>query len=188
MEWSRGASTRREFEEFVARQTPSLLRSCYLITWNLVEAEDLVQEVWLSTAQRWPQIRTMEYPAAYVRRSLINRALRHGSDPSVQGAKSTNRETIEFDEHEDARHEQNLSLIDTRSEITWLLGTLTRNQRAVIVLRYFEDLSEQEIADQLGWPIGTVKSTASRAIDRLQRAHTEDSVLQNPATTHQART
>jgi len=54
-------------------------------------------------------------------------------------------------------------------EITWVLAELPRRQRAVIVLRYFEDLSEAEIATYLGWPLGTVKSTASRALERLQR-------------------
>jgi DNA-directed RNA polymerase specialized sigma24 family protein len=52
----------------------------------------------------------------------------------------------------------------------WLLAQLSRQQRAVLVLRYFEDLSESEIADYLSIPVGTVKSTASRAIDRLRRS------------------
>jgi DNA-directed RNA polymerase specialized sigma24 family protein len=50
-----------------------------------------------------------------------------------------------------------------------MLAALSRRQRAVLVLRYFEDLSEAETADCLGWPIGTVKSTSARALDRLQR-------------------
>jgi RNA polymerase sigma factor (sigma-70 family) len=59
--------------------------------------------------------------------------------------------------------------IEARSEILGLLARLPLRQRAVIVLRYFEDLSEADIATQLDWPIGTVKSTASRALESMQR-------------------
>jgi RNA polymerase sigma factor (sigma-70 family) len=61
------------------------------------------------------------------------------------------------------------------------LARLPLRQRAVIVLRYFEDLSESDIATQLGWPIGTVKSTASRALAAMQRSLCAERLVGDPA-------
>ncbi len=166
MDGLRGAPARREFERFVADHTADLLRTAYLITWSGPEAEDLLQEAWLITAQRWPTIHAMEHPLAYVRRTLVNLALRTSRGARAE-ASSVDPDVLA--QHEDQRLEGNLAMIDTRSEITWLLGVLPRNQRAVIVLRYFDQLSEAEIAEELGWPVGTVKSTSARAIERLRR-------------------
>ena len=143
-----------------------LLRTVYLITWSAPESEDLLQETWLIAAQRWPTIGAMEFPLAYVRRTLVNLALRE-SRGAQANASSVDPDVLAH--REDERFEGNLAMIDTRSEITWLLGTLPRNQRAVIVLRYFDDMSEAQIAEELGWPAGTVKSTAARALERLRR-------------------
>jgi RNA polymerase sigma factor (sigma-70 family) len=68
----------------------------------------------------------------------------------------------------DERFEAKLLSIDARSDIEAALSLLPLRQRAVIVLRYYEDLSESEIAGVLGWPVGTVKSTTSRALDELR--------------------
>lgn len=182
MEWKRGAPARRDFDRFVEEHTASLLRTAYLITWNAPEAEDVLQEAWLISAQRWPTIRTMEYPLAYVRRTLVSVALRQRRGMNAD-ALSVDPEALT--RREDPRLEGNLAMIDTRSEITWLLGDLPRNQRAVIVLRYFEEMSEAEIADELGWPVGTVKSTAARALDRLQRRAGADAA---PVTNNHRRT
>ena len=161
-----------DFERFVTAATPSLLRTAYLLTWNLPEAEDLLQEAFVRTAKRWPRVRKMEHPVAYTRRVLVN--------ASLDAAKQRSRRSIELDGvgssidgHPDAGAEAELLAIDTRSELLFMLSTLPRRQRAVLVLRYFEDLSEREIADQLGWPVGTVKSTAARALDRLQQTFSE---------------
>src|SRR5208282_5229819 len=77
---------------------------------------------------------------------------------------------VVLDELCDGRFEEQLGRIDTRSEILWLLAQLSRQQRAVLVLRYFDDMSEAEVAHNLSIPIGTVKSTTSRALDRLRRS------------------
>jgi DNA-directed RNA polymerase specialized sigma24 family protein len=66
---------RADFERFVADSSDTLLRTAYLIVWDLGEAEDLVQETLLEVARRWPRIRRMELPIAYARRILVNRAL-----------------------------------------------------------------------------------------------------------------
>ena len=111
----------------------------------------------------------MEYPRAYVRRIVVNLALAEGTQRSRTGSA--------FDRvHEDsstngrgACSEAALLAIDSRSELDGMLATLPLRQRTVLVLRYFNDLSDDEIAELLKWPIGTVKSTGARAIDRLQQ-------------------
>src|SRR5581483_4513520 len=66
---------RADFDRFVADSTDALLRTAYLIVWDLGEAEDLVQETLFEVARRWPRVRRMERPIAYARRILVNRAL-----------------------------------------------------------------------------------------------------------------
>jgi RNA polymerase sigma-70 factor (sigma-E family) len=165
-----GTSTREEFERFVSDVTAGLLRTGYLMTWDLGEAENLVQETLLRAAMRWPTIRGMDYPRAYVRRILVNLAI----DSSTERSSRTRAEIYSSDEDPlihvaDRDGEAQLLQIEARSEILDLLARLPLRQRAVIVLRYFEDLSEADIATQLDWPIGTVKSTASRALEAMQR-------------------
>jgi len=165
-----GTSTREEFERFVSDVTVGLLRTGYLMTWDLGEAENLVQETLLRAAMRWPTIRGMDYPRAYVRRILVNLAI----DSSTERSSRSRVEIYGGDEDPlvhvaDREGEGQLLQIEARSEILGLLARLPLRQRAVIVLRYFEDLSEADIATQLDWPIGTVKSTASRALESMQR-------------------
>jgi RNA polymerase sigma factor (sigma-70 family) len=112
----------------------------------------------------------MDYPRAYVRRILVNLAI----DRSTERSTRNRAEIYSGDEDSlvhvaDRQGEAQFLQIEARSEILDLLARLPLRQRAVIVLRYFEDLSEADIATQLDWPIGTVKSTASRALEAMQR-------------------
>jgi RNA polymerase sigma-70 factor (sigma-E family) len=157
---------RAEFERFVAESTEPLVRAAYLVVGDLAEAEDLVQECLIKVASRWPRVRTMDHPRAYARRVLINLAL-DGS-----GRRVRRRGELELP---DALHEgrdegsaRELAAVDSRSELEQALAKLPPRQRAVLVLRYFEDLSEADTAAALGCSLGTVKSTASRALTRLQ--------------------
>jgi DNA-directed RNA polymerase specialized sigma24 family protein len=93
MESLRGAPARREFECFAAEASAGLLRTGYVVTSDLAEAEDLVQETLLRTAKRWPRMKRMDYPLAYARRILVNLALwgaheraRHGHDEGDDGS------------------------------------------------------------------------------------------------------
>lgn len=169
MESMSGVPARREFERFATEATAGLLRTGYLVTSDLAESEDLVQETLLRTAKRWPTVRKMDYPLAYARRVLINLALRGAHQRARTDAEQKVTDAAPLETREDQRVEQNLIAIDTRSEILWMLAKLPRRQRVVVILRYFEDLSELEIAEQLEWPIGTVKSTASRALEQLRQ-------------------
>jgi RNA polymerase sigma-70 factor (sigma-E family) len=172
---TRGAKrerAREDFEEFVATCAGDLLRTAYLVVWDLAAAEDLVQECLFEIAKRWPRVRAMEHPAAYARRILVNLAL--------GGAKRRSRHRAELDwegrrlggEPSDDAAERTLGLVDTTCELVDALRGLAPRQRAVLGLRYFDDLSEAQVAEILGCSVGTVKSTTSRGLDRLRQART----------------
>jgi RNA polymerase sigma-70 factor (sigma-E family) len=157
------------FDRFVAMAADGLLRTAYLIVWDQRIAEDLVQECFFEIARRWPRVRSMEFPAAYARRILVNKAL--------DGAERRSRHRGELDDlgnpstagFRDATAERDLELAGTKSDLIDVLRQLPPMQRAVLVLRYFVDLPEAQIAETLGCTVGTVKSTTARALDRLRR-------------------
>jgi RNA polymerase sigma-70 factor (sigma-E family) len=163
---SRDDRRRTEFEQFVADSTDSLLRTAYLVVGDLAESEDLVQECFVTVAKRWPRVRSMEHPRAYARRVLLNLALDGSARRSRRRLELERSDTI--DERFDERSSGELTAVDSRSELVAALARLPPRQRAVLVLRYFEDLSESETAAALQCSVGTVKSTASRALVRLQ--------------------
>jgi RNA polymerase sigma-70 factor (sigma-E family) len=170
MERSRGTRTRDEFERFVAGSGDQLLRTGYLLVWDLADAEDLVQETLLRVARRWPRVRTMDHPIAYARRILVNLALDGGKRRSRHRRELDTPTDQSLEDRPDAGSARDLGMIDARAELTSALSTLPPRQRAVLVLRYFEDLSEAQVADVLGCSLGTVKSTSSRGLRRLQQA------------------
>jgi RNA polymerase sigma-70 factor (sigma-E family) len=157
--------TRDGFEQFVASSTDGLLRTAYLIVSDLAEAEDVVQESLFQVARRWPRVSRMDHPVAYARRLVVNLAI----DRSKRHA----RELAELNGHapEDRADEASANAfraLDARSELLWALAKLPPRQRAVLVLRYFADLPEAEVAELLDCSLGTVKSTASRGLARLE--------------------
>ena len=153
-----------DFDQFVAAHVDDLVRTAYLIVWDEAEAEDLVQECLLKVARRWPRIRRMEQPRAYARRVLVNLAL--------DGARGRALRLSELERGASASSVavDPLPGIDTRAELLQALGLLTARQRAVLVLRYFNDLTEAQVAEVLGCSPGTVKSNASRGLARLREA------------------
>ena len=156
---------RADFERFVADSSDTLLRTAYLIVWDLGEAEDLVQETLFDVARRWPRIRRMERPLAYARRILVNRAL--------SGSARRNRRRHELTAampSEPATMTDGVAEIGAADELMAALAVLPPRQRAVLVLRYFLDLPEAEVAAALKCSLGTVKSTASRGLARLEQA------------------
>jgi len=152
---------RRDFDRFVADNTNGLLRTAYLIVGDLHEAEDLVQETLFKVARRWPKVRAMEHPAAYARQILVNLALR--------GSPKRSRRRAELSETSPGEPAAPAPL-DRHDELHAALAALPPRQRAVLVLRYFLDLSEAEVAGALQCSLGTVKSTASRGLARLEQA------------------
>ncbi len=153
-----------DFDQFVAAHVDDLLRTAYLIVWDEGEAEDIVQECLLKLACRWPRIRRMEQPRAYARRILVNLAL--------DGARGRSRRRRELEPRAAATLivVDPLPALDARAELLEALGQLPARQRAVLVLRYFNDLTEAQVAAVLGCSPGTVKSSASRGLARLREA------------------
>ena len=153
-----------DFDQFVAGNLEPLLRTAHLITWDVGEAEDLVQECLFKVARRWPRVRRMEQPAG-IRAADPDQPggrRRQRPCPPPQRARRSSR----------GRRWNRLGIcligLETRDELLDALAQLTPRQRAVLVLRYFNDLTEAQVAEVLGCSPGTVKSNASRGLARLR--------------------
>ena len=156
---------RREFETFAAASSTQLLRTAYLLCGNREHAEDLVQMTLLRTARRWHAARRQ--PEAYARRALANLAKDRWRDlgrrPAEVVLSATVEVPVQFDEPE--------MRIDP-DQLMSALGALSGGQRAVVILRYFDDLSVEDTAAVLHCSTGTVKSQTSRALAALRSALT----------------
>jgi RNA polymerase sigma-70 factor (sigma-E family) len=154
---------RDRFEAFAANTMDTLFRTGCLLTGDAGDAEDLVQETFLRVAKRWNRVESMDHPVAYARRILVNLVL--------DGAERRTRQRAELEptaaEAADESARRALLQVDDLAEFRWAVAQLPPRQRAVLVLRYWEDLPVAEVADILGCSQGTVKSTASRAAARL---------------------
>lgn len=150
-----------DFDRFVADSGDILLRTAYLIVGDLHEAEDLVQETLFKVAARWPRVGRMENPAAYTRRILVNLALRGGPKRS--------RNRAELKATPPAETAATAARLDIHDELFDAMASLPPRQRAALVLRYFLDLPEAEVASALGCSLGTVKSSTSRGLKRLEQ-------------------
>lgn len=154
-----------EFDRFVEESVDDLLRTAAMIARDSGDAEDLVQECLFKVARRWPRVRRMQQPRAYARRILINLAL--------DGARGRARRRGELELGPDPAADLALdppSAHELRTDLLEALAQLAPRQRAVLVLRYFHDLTEVQTAEVLGCSPGTVKSSASRGLARLREA------------------
>jgi len=160
--------TRQEFERFVESAAPGLLRTAAVITWDVTAAEDLVQECLFQVARRWPRVRAMDHPAAYARRILVNLAI--GDAPKRERSRSEldRQQVAGGREPADRAAEASLASVESSPELLAALGSLAPLQRAVLGLRYLDDLSTAQVAELLGCSVGTVKSTSARALARLR--------------------
>ena len=154
-----------EFDQFVASNVDRLLRTAYLIVWDEREAEDLVQECLFKVAKRWPRVSSMDRPAAYARRILVNLALDGAPRRARRRSELEPPKLLPREAAEDP-----VGALPGRADLLEALAGLPREQRAVLVLRYFNDLTEVQAASVLGCSEGTVKSRASRGLARLREA------------------
>ena len=150
------------FTEFVAARSRHLLQTAYLLTGDRHRAEDLLQTALTRAYLRWDRI-VSEDPEGYVRRTLANAHIDWWRRKPWR-----EESTAEMPEMPDARGVDAATAYDVRDAVLQALAGLSRRQRAVVVLRYYEDLSEAEIAHALGCSTGTVKSAASRAMAKLR--------------------
>jgi RNA polymerase sigma-70 factor (sigma-E family) len=151
----------RQFSEYMQARQPSLLRTAYLLTGDRHTAEDLVQTALAKLYLSWDKVQRQEVVDGYVRRILVNE---HNSlwRRAWKKRESTTAELPDRPAGPDspsATHDADL----------WaFVQTLPRKQRAAIVLRYYEELSEAETAEILGVSVGTVKSQTSRALSAMR--------------------
>jgi RNA polymerase sigma-70 factor (sigma-E family) len=156
----------RTYADLVVAHAPALLRLAVMLTGGREDAEDLLQSTFLRTARHGERIAAMGAPAAYLRRVMVNehvsqgrrsarrvRTVPEGSDPPLPDAGDP---------------------VAARDEAWRWLSTLGANQRAVLVLRFYEDLPDAEIAELLGCPEATVRSHAHRGLAALRTRLTGD--------------
>ncbi|MFI7060476.1 SigE family RNA polymerase sigma factor [Kribbella sp. NPDC050124] len=149
------------FDELVVSTERRLLRLGLMLTGGVHSAEDLVQTVFARAHRKWDRIQSLDNPEAYLRTMVVNeflswrRLLKNKELPVA--------EPVDLPSTEDIGARQALQ------DAAWrLLATLPRQQRAVLVLRYYEDLPDAEIAAVLGCAPGTVRSNAARGLETLR--------------------
>lgn len=150
---------REAFRAYVAARSTALLRTAYLLTGNRPDAEDLLQTALAKTYLAWDRIREREALDGYVRRVMVN---------TQTSFWRRRRPEIAYDEVPDVGSPDRTGESDLHDALWTALAGLPARQRAMVVLRYYEDLSEAETASVLNVSVGTVKSTTSRALIKLR--------------------
>jgi RNA polymerase sigma-70 factor (sigma-E family) len=148
-----------EYEAFVLSAWPRLRQAAYALTRDTRDADDLLQTVLTKTFVKWARVRRDD-PVAYVRRSLVNayidswrRKVRLREVPMAVPERASRDQT---------------ELVELRDDLVGRLDRLSDRERTVVVMRHYLDLPEAEVARTLGCSVGTVKSTCSRALQRLR--------------------
>lgn len=154
------------FAGFVREHTPALLRTAYLLTGNAQQAEELVQDTLVRLYPKWDRVAAADVPLAYVRRSLTNGFINHQR-------RAARREFAYHDVPERMDPRDALMQLADRDEIWAGLRFLPERQRAALVLRFFEDLSDEDSAAALGCRVGTVRSLISRGLATLRAQLTD---------------
>ena len=150
------------FEEFAAARLAALLRYAVLLSGDREEARDIVQEVLARALVKWNRIGSVQDPYGYVRRMVTNEFL------SLRRRRRVWTVPLGPEAVEGASAPRVPEQPEPDDDLWRLLMRLPRQQRAVIVLRYYESLSDLEIAEVLGCRTGTVRSNASRALAALR--------------------
>lgn len=161
------------FDTFVVERMPAVLRFTGVLTGDRHLAEDVVQEVLLKAHKRWDDIAAKDQPEAYVRRMVVNEYiswLRKWSRILPSGNMRAIDERQAVPDHA-SQHAD-------RSDLADRLRRLPARQRAVIVLRFYQGLSDAEIADVLGCGAGTVRGYASRALAALRIVIRQDEFME----------
>lgn len=159
----------RDFDEFAAAATQPLLRLGWLLTGDAEQAQDLAQNTLIRAYGAWHRVRHDD-ALGYARRIMVNlhtdwlrrRPWREQSRAEVPDAPAG------AGMHGGGPHDGGHGAVEDRAALVAALQSLTRRERAAIVLRYYVDLSEQQTAQTLGVSVGTVKSVCSRALAKLR--------------------
>jgi RNA polymerase sigma-70 factor (sigma-E family) len=155
------------FDEFAAARLPALLRYAIVLTGDRELAEDLVQEVMIRIHLRWRRVQRLDRPELYVKRAVTNEFLSWRRRWRSRAAAPLS----------DGMAPDPAGLVVERSQLWGRVLRLPRQQRVVLALRFYEGLSDPEIAEVLGCAPGTVRGYASRALATLRAEFAEHEEL-----------
>jgi RNA polymerase sigma-70 factor (sigma-E family) len=166
----------RDFTAFVQVRSSSLFRTAMALTGHREQAQDLLQNALANAARHWHRVRD-GHPEAYIRRSMYLQTV------SWWRRRSHGREVVTDDVPERAVGPEATDSIELRLALAAALRRLGPRQRGVLVLRYLEDIPDEQIAEILGCRQSTVRSQIARALERLRQlcpelALTEQEILQ----------
>ena len=164
-----------ELRDFVRIAWPRLLGTAWLLCGDRHEAEDLVQTALVKVVRAWPRIERRDDPYVYARTVLANTA-------ASRWRRRRRYDELTAGERPAVAVPDPASAVVLRDAVWRALGTLPPRTRAVLVLRYFEDLSEVQTAAVLGCSVGAVKSQSSRGLSRLRRQLDGTDLTARPAT------
>jgi RNA polymerase sigma-70 factor (sigma-E family) len=157
------------FDEFVATRSRALLKAAWLLTGDWHLAEDLLQTALAKSFLSWGRIRSEGFEEAYVRRVLVT--------TYVTWWRRQWRGELSTGEDLDRRDPGDMYAdVELRQVVLQALASLPRRQRAVVVLRYYCDLSEADTADALHCSVGTVKSQAAKGLAKLRASGLAESI------------
>jgi RNA polymerase sigma-70 factor (sigma-E family) len=160
-----------DYDEFVLAHLSRLLRYATMLTGEREQAADLVQDVLVKAYRRWSRISDADHPDRYVLRMVTNDYL------SWRRSRSA-RLILTSDPPDEVRPDDFASDHAAREDMWQRLARLPRRQRAVVVLRYYEQLTDAEIADLLGCAQATVRAHAHKALTTLRNGLTIDRMAQ----------
>jgi RNA polymerase sigma-70 factor (sigma-E family) len=163
------AAREREFVEFVEAFSARLLRTAELLLGDRHQAEDLVQTALLKLYRVWGRERRAD-PLAYVRRVMLNTRTDWWRRRSTHERPIAEMPEVAVDDGSEAQLRADV--------IGRALAALTPTERVVVVLRYYDDLTEVQTAHALGVAVGTVKSNAARALGKLRRVRELDELME----------
>ncbi len=158
------------FAEFVGARSGALFRAAYLMVGDHALAEDLLQEALTKTYVAWPRLRDINKAEAYTRKAITTTAISWWRRKAWKNEKPR-------DDVPDIAHPGQVEHLAERDWLWQELQNLAPKQRAAIVLRYYEDLTEAQTAEALGVSVGTVKSQVSDGLKRLRSILGADVVL-----------
>jgi len=168
------ARTDASFDEFFTATWPRLYRTAYAVAGDHGTAEDALQNAFARAFSSWRRVSRADRPEAYVRRMVVNDILdqRRSAFGRRERPRGGPAEVGDLGSRPGAAapRDETGDLVTDQAAVWAAVLALPPRQRAVVVLRYYEDLSEREIAQTLGCSLGTVKSQASAALATLRRA------------------
>ncbi len=171
--------TRRDeeiFSAFVMARSRALFRTAYLVVGDHALAQDLLQEALTKTYVAWPRLREVSKAEPYARRTIVTTAISWKRRKGWYGE----RPVAEIPEHPDRRGSVATDDLDRRTWVWEQVLALPPRQRAALVLRFYEDLSEAQTAEAMGCAVGTVKSQVSAGLSKLRDRIGPDLELVHP--------